>query len=177
MTPIKSILRTVLILHGMLNIAQGLYGVLRPADFVQASGRMFEGTPDVAVQSIGKLATPPSASKLLTFTCVRPRRHWGRHIWCPWSYPKYSPFLHRHFRSTDCFCYPCFISIGPAIELCCDDIRSFGSGDCGPVSLDIDCSSTPIPFRISKGVALLSHRSTTNVTEWKRHSSQTSERS
>lgn len=59
MSLIKSILRSILFLHGLLNIAQGLYGVLRPTEFVKASGRMFEGAPEVAVQSIGKLATPP----------------------------------------------------------------------------------------------------------------------
>ncbi len=43
----------LLLLHSLLNIAQGLYCIVSPAGYLRAAGAMFAGAPDKAVQSIG----------------------------------------------------------------------------------------------------------------------------
>lgn len=53
MALIKHVVRVLLFLHGLSNVAQGIYCVLRPVDWAAAAGQGFVGAPDKAIQSIG----------------------------------------------------------------------------------------------------------------------------
>jgi hypothetical protein len=53
MSTIKQIIRIVLVVHGLLNLAQGTYCVLDPAWFLNVAGKGFEGSSQQALQSIG----------------------------------------------------------------------------------------------------------------------------
>ena len=44
---------TLLILHALLNIAQGVYCITRPSVWLGLAPDAFEGSPDAAVQAIG----------------------------------------------------------------------------------------------------------------------------
>jgi len=45
--------RVLLVIHGALNIAQGLFSILAPQTYLGETGEMFIGAPDKALQSIG----------------------------------------------------------------------------------------------------------------------------
>lgn len=45
--------RVLLVLHGVTNVAQGLFSILLPQAYLEKTGDMFIGAPDKAIQSIG----------------------------------------------------------------------------------------------------------------------------
>lgn len=49
----KQIIRMVLFIHGLLNIAQGFYCIFRPVAWAETAGEGFVGAPSKAIQSIG----------------------------------------------------------------------------------------------------------------------------
>ncbi|KAK4617578.1 hypothetical protein CLAFUW4_12451 [Fulvia fulva] len=53
MSSIQKAARWLLVLHGIGNIAQGTFSILRPDSFASAAGPRFLGSPDQAIQSIG----------------------------------------------------------------------------------------------------------------------------
>ncbi|KAF2628283.1 hypothetical protein BU25DRAFT_448224 [Macroventuria anomochaeta] len=53
MSRISQIARFLLLIHGLLNIAQGLYCIAQPLAWSELAGSAFRGTPNPAVQSIG----------------------------------------------------------------------------------------------------------------------------
>lgn len=57
MSRLSQTARFLLILHGFLNIAQGLYSLTQPRAWAALAGPNFTRTPDQAVQAIGAL--PP----------------------------------------------------------------------------------------------------------------------
>ena len=63
MSRLSQIARILLILHGLLNILQGLYSIIQPSTWAALAGSDFIGTPDKAVQAIGT-----NFSFLLTIT-------------------------------------------------------------------------------------------------------------
>jgi hypothetical protein len=40
--------------HGIMNIGQGIYTLVSPKEYAELAGEMFAGAPDKALQSIGK---------------------------------------------------------------------------------------------------------------------------
>ncbi|OSS51865.1 hypothetical protein B5807_03466 [Epicoccum nigrum] len=53
MSSLSHLARYLLILHGLLNIAQGLYSITNPQGWMHHAGPMFSGAPDHAVCAIG----------------------------------------------------------------------------------------------------------------------------
>jgi hypothetical protein len=53
MSPLSQLARAILILHGLMNIAQGAYSFVSPQEYAVRTGNMFKGAPDKAIQSIG----------------------------------------------------------------------------------------------------------------------------
>lgn len=45
--------RAVLIVHGLINIAQGIYSLVSPKGYGDMTGDLFTGSPDMALGSIG----------------------------------------------------------------------------------------------------------------------------
>ena len=54
---IKRIVRLLLIIHGILNAAQGIYCVVNPSAFAEIAGPAYHGASDQALQSIGNAVT------------------------------------------------------------------------------------------------------------------------
>ena len=54
MSPLSRVARLLLILHGLVNVAQGIYSIVSPQWYATLVGDMFDGAPDKALQSIGK---------------------------------------------------------------------------------------------------------------------------
>jgi hypothetical protein len=55
MPALSQICRVILIVHGLMNIGQGIYTLVSPKGYAELAGDMFAGAPDMALQSIGKL--------------------------------------------------------------------------------------------------------------------------
>jgi hypothetical protein len=48
----------ILILHGLVNIAQGVYSLVSPSGYAALTSDMFAGAPEKALKSIGKPVLP-----------------------------------------------------------------------------------------------------------------------
>ena len=59
MSLLPRLARTFLILHALLNIAQGLYCITNPQGWVDLAGPLFDDSPVRAVLAIGKLPYHP----------------------------------------------------------------------------------------------------------------------
>jgi hypothetical protein len=53
MSPVTRLIQTLLILHALLNIFQGLYSLAAPASYAALASDLFAGAPDKALKSIG----------------------------------------------------------------------------------------------------------------------------
>ncbi|KAF2024267.1 hypothetical protein EK21DRAFT_117952 [Setomelanomma holmii] len=53
MSPLSRIASFILILHGLINLFHGIYTFVSPTGYIAATGTMFTGSPDKAVQAIG----------------------------------------------------------------------------------------------------------------------------
>ena len=97
MAVVKQVVRIVLFLHGVFNILQGAYSVLRPLEFAKAAGVGYEGAPDKAIQSIGTSHYSVIVLEA-SLTIIRPRidRRW--HVWRTGSCPEHSKIL-LHYGS------------------------------------------------------------------------------
>jgi uncharacterized protein YjeT (DUF2065 family) len=51
----SQVFRIILIAHGLINMAQGIYSLVTPQEYGTMAGDMFAGSPDRALQSIGEL--------------------------------------------------------------------------------------------------------------------------
>lgn len=58
MAPIKRFLRIILYLHAAINMTQGLYATVKPAEYGKFVGHGFEDAPVVTLQSIGENQDP-----------------------------------------------------------------------------------------------------------------------
>ena len=68
-SPIKQVIRWILLFHGLANIAQGVYSVLYPSNFASTAGPGFMSASPMAIQSIGiYLSFIPSPIFLQTAT-------------------------------------------------------------------------------------------------------------
>jgi hypothetical protein len=54
MSPLSQLSRVILIAHGLMNIAQGIYSLYSPKEYGTLVGDTFAGTPEKALQSIGR---------------------------------------------------------------------------------------------------------------------------
>lgn len=68
MSYLSHLARYLLIFHGLLNIAQGLYSITNPQGWVNLAGPIFSGSPNHAVYAIG--TSPPTYSN--THSKIRP---------------------------------------------------------------------------------------------------------
>jgi hypothetical protein len=55
MSPLSQLSRVILVAHGVMNIAQGTYSLYSPKEYGALVGDTFAGTPEKALQSIGRL--------------------------------------------------------------------------------------------------------------------------
>lgn len=74
MSPLARIAQLLLILHGIMNIAQGFYSLASPQEYAQMAGDMFAGVSDKAIMSIGRsqhihITQPPPYVVTSTTTC------------------------------------------------------------------------------------------------------------
>lgn len=53
MSLLSRICRVVLVTHGLINIAQGIYSLVSPKGYGDMTGDLFAGSPDMALGSIG----------------------------------------------------------------------------------------------------------------------------
>jgi hypothetical protein len=58
MSPIKQLIRLILILHGLLNVAQGFYSISNPTAWAELGGPSFHPSTNKALQSIGIPLSP-----------------------------------------------------------------------------------------------------------------------
>jgi hypothetical protein len=54
MSPLSRIAQLLLITHGLLNIAQGIYSLVSLQEYAALGGDIFAGAPDKALKSIGE---------------------------------------------------------------------------------------------------------------------------
>ncbi|KAJ4993694.1 hypothetical protein SVAN01_00748 [Stagonosporopsis vannaccii] len=65
----SKIARFILIGHGLLNIAQGIYSIIRTQDWVIIAGSGFTGSPPAAVQAIAGLGALGIGWYQFVFAC------------------------------------------------------------------------------------------------------------
>lgn len=53
MSRISQIARFLLVIHGLVNMAQGLHSITAPRKWAALAGSDFDGTPNKSVQAIG----------------------------------------------------------------------------------------------------------------------------
>jgi hypothetical protein len=53
MSTTANVARILLVIHGVMNIGQGLYSILAPQAYLKTTGDMFATAPEKAIQSIG----------------------------------------------------------------------------------------------------------------------------
>lgn len=54
MSPLSKLSQILLITHGLLNIAQGIYSLISPQSYAALGGDVFAGAPDKALKAIGE---------------------------------------------------------------------------------------------------------------------------
>lgn len=69
MTYVSRISRVILVAHGLLNMAQGIYSLVSPEGYSAMTGDLFAGASDMALGSIGGLH-PMSAKCVLIVTDI-----------------------------------------------------------------------------------------------------------